>query len=86
MYWREETTFRIILCMGQRILPVLKASSKRKIAQGINETPIGDNVYQVVESDCIIDHCLLIPVNKHGTSYLEIMHSNEWANEFFQSP
>ena len=38
--------------------------------------------YQIVHSDCIFDHCLLMPINKLHLKYVEILNPNLWADMF----
>ena len=38
----------------------------------------------LVNVDCIVRHCLMLPTNKEHSSYQEIWHRERWANEFFE--
>ncbi len=38
----------------------------------------------LVNVDCIVRHCLMLPTNKEHSCYQEIWHRERWANEFFE--
>ena len=37
----------------------------------------------LVDVDCIVRHCLMIPTDKEHVCYQEIWHRERWADEFF---
>jgi hypothetical protein len=38
----------------------------------------------LVNVDCIVCHCLMLPTNKEHSCYQEIWHRERWADEFFE--
>jgi hypothetical protein len=38
----------------------------------------------LVNVDCIVRHCLMLPTNKEHSCYQEIWHRERWADEFFK--
>jgi hypothetical protein len=38
----------------------------------------------LVNVDCIVRRCLILPTNQEHSVYQEIWHRERWANEFFE--
>jgi hypothetical protein len=38
----------------------------------------------LVNVDCIVRHCLMLPTNQEHSVYQEIWHRERWADEFFE--
>jgi len=45
-----------------------------------------DPIYCVVSLESIISHCLLVPYKKSLCFMLEIIHPNQWPDEFLEIP
>jgi hypothetical protein len=38
----------------------------------------------LVNVDCIVRHCLMIPIDDGQSRFMEIWNRERWADEFFQ--
>jgi hypothetical protein len=78
---------------SSHILVVVKTCSflhkKGSISSTIWQQEFDDSLQTMpslilVDVDCIVRHCLMIPTNKEHSCYQEIWHRERWADKFFE--